>query len=314
MSGFHRPDTGEFHRGPRPQVVARPARGNNQHVTDARDDFVRRLTLEQVDRDIFTGRCHAGAPQRAFGGQVAAQSLVAAGLTVEDPDRVVHSLHGYFLRPGDPDLPTVFLVDRIRDGRSFATRRVTGVQRGEAIFSMSASFHIAGDEGIEHQDRMPPVIAPDDIADRRDTVSGSDRALFAEWENFDIRIVPRDQMELSDYLVAQQRVWFRYRHRLPDDPVSHICVLAYMSDMTLLGSAKAAHPDANPQSASLDHAMWFHRPFRMDDWLLYVEDSPSAHGARGFCRGSIFARDGRLIASVTQEGLMRQRTTTFALK
>ena len=152
---------------------------------------------------------------------------------------------------------------------------------------------------------MPPVIAPDDIADRRDTVSGSDRALFAEWENFDIRIVPRDQMELSDYLVAQQRVWFRYRHRLPDDPVSHICVLAYMSDMTLLGSASAIHRDERVQSASLDHAMWFLRPFRADEWLLYDQTSPAAGHGRALTQGRLFDQRGRMVAAVTQEGLAR---------
>ncbi|GAA3047106.1 acyl-CoA thioesterase II [Gordonia defluvii] len=262
------------------------------------------LRVEQIETDIYRGPSYPSVLRRTFGGQVAGQALVSATRTVP-AEFGVHSLHGYFLRPGDPDLPTVFLVDRIRDGRSFATRRVTGVQRGEAIFSMSASFHIAGDEGIEHQDRMPPVIAPDDIADRRDTVSGSDRALFAEWENFDIRIVPRDQMELSDYLVAQQRVWFRYRHRLPDDPVSHICVLAYMSDMTLLGSASAIHRDERVQSASLDHAMWFLRPFRADEWLLYDQTSPSAGHGRALTQGRLFDQRGRMVAAVTQEGLAR---------
>lgn len=262
------------------------------------------LRVEQIETDIYRGPSYPSVLRRTFGGQVAGQALVSATRTVP-AEFGVHSLHGYFLRPGDPDLPTVFLVDRIRDGRSFATRRVTGVQRGEAIFSMSASFHIAGDEGIEHQDRMPPVIAPDDIADRRDTVSGSDRALFAEWENFDIRIVPRDQMELSDYLVAQQRVWFRYRHRLPDDPVSHICVLAYMSDMTLLGSASAIHRGERVQSASLDHAMWFLRPFRADEWLLYDQTSPSAGHGRALTQGRLFDQRGRMVAAVTQEGLAR---------
>ncbi len=262
------------------------------------------LRVEQIETDIYRGPSYPSVLRRTFGGQVAGQALVSATRTVPEGFGV-HSLHGYFLRPGDPDLPTVFLVDRIRDGRSFVTRRVTGVQRGEAIFSMSASFHLGSDEGIEHQDRMPSVIAPEGISDRRDTGSEADRMLFAEWENFDIRIVPRDKLELSDHLVAQQRVWFRYRHRLPDDHVSHVCVLAYMSDMTLLGSASSIHRDERVQSASLDHAMWFLRPFRADEWLLYDQTSPSAGHGRALTQGRLFDQSGRMVAAVTQEGLAR---------
>ncbi|MFT4201468.1 acyl-CoA thioesterase [Gordonia sp. (in: high G+C Gram-positive bacteria)] len=262
------------------------------------------LRVEQIEKDIYRGPSYPSVLRRTFGGQVAGQALVSATRTVPE-EFGVHSLHGYFLRPGDPDIPTVFLVDRIRDGRSFVTRRVTGVQNGEAIFSMSASFHVGSDEGIEHQDPMPPVVGPDEIKDRRDTASEEDRRLFSEWENFDIRIVPREQMQLSDYLAAQQRVWFRYRHRLPDNHVSHVCVLAYMSDMTLLASASSVHRDERVQSASLDHAMWFLRPFRADEWLLYDQTSPSAGHGRALTQGRIFDQQGRMVAAVVQEGLAR---------
>ncbi|GAB11093.1 acyl-CoA thioesterase [Gordonia araii NBRC 100433] len=262
------------------------------------------LRVEQIETDIYRGPSYPSVLRRTFGGQVAGQALVSATRTVP-AEYGVHSLHGYFLRPGNPDMPTVFLVDRIRDGRSFVTRRVTGVQNGEAIFSMSASFHVGSDAGIEHQDRMPPVVGPDDLADRREAASESDRKLFAEWDNFDIRIVPRDQLKLSEYIAAQQRVWFRYRHRLPDDHVSHVCVLAYMSDMTLLGSASSIHRDERVQSASLDHAMWFLRPFRADEWLLYDQTSPSAGHGRALTQGRLFDQQGRMVAAVTQEGLAR---------
>ncbi|MFT3899983.1 MAG: acyl-CoA thioesterase II [Gordonia sp. (in: high G+C Gram-positive bacteria)] len=261
------------------------------------------LRVERIETDIYRGPSYPSVLRRTFGGQVAGQALVSATRTVP-AEFGVHSLHGYFLRPGDPDLPTVFLVDRIRDGRSFVTRRVTGVQNGEAIFSMSASFHVGTDEGIEHQDPMPDVIGPEDIKDRRDAASEEDRRLYSEWENFDIRIVPRDQLVLSKSLAAQQRVWFRYRHRLDDSHVSQVCVLAYMSDMTLLASAKSVHDD-HVQSASLDHAMWFLRPFRADEWLLYDQTSPSAGHGRALTQGRIFDRQGRMVAAVVQEGLSR---------
>ncbi|GAA1464103.1 acyl-CoA thioesterase [Williamsia maris] len=261
------------------------------------------LQLETIDADIYRGGAHASQLQRTFGGQVAGQALVSATHTV-DPAYRVHSLHGYFLRPGNPDQPTIFLVDRVRDGRSFCTRRVTGMQGGEAIFSMSASFGIPSD-GLEHQDEMPPAPDPESIADPFLTRTEAQKSVFREWENFDIRIVPHEQMVRYERFAAQQRVWFRYRHRLPDDQVFHVCTLAYMSDMTLLGSAKVAHPDANPQSASLDHAMWFLRPFRADEWLLYDQTSPSAADGRALTQGRIFDAAGRMVAAVTQEGLAR---------
>ncbi|ACY21542.1 acyl-CoA thioesterase [Gordonia bronchialis DSM 43247] len=262
------------------------------------------LQVERIETDIYRGPAFPSHLQRTFGGQVAGQALMSATRTVDD-EFAVHSLHGYFLRPGNPDLPAVFLVDRIRDGRSFVTRRVTGIQNGEAIFMMSASFHVRTDQGYEHQDRMPPVLKPTELPDRLDDFSAEERAVFKEWQNFDIRIVPREHLVTSDYFAAQQRVWFRYRHRLPDDQVFHVGTLAYMSDMTLLGSSKVPHPDANPQVASLDHAMWFMRPFRADDWLLYDQTSPSADGGRALTQGRIFDLSGRMVAAVTQEGLAR---------
>ncbi|MGV9824808.1 MULTISPECIES: acyl-CoA thioesterase [unclassified Gordonia (in: high G+C Gram-positive bacteria)] len=262
------------------------------------------LRVERIETDIYRGGAFESHLQRTFGGQVAGQALVSATRTVGD-EYMVHSLHGYFLRPGNPDIPAVFLVDRIRDGRSFCTRRVTGIQNGEAIFTMSASFHVSGDEGIEHQDPMPPAPDPESLPERSDEFSDEEKAVFKEWQNFDIRIVPRKDMVTSDLVVAQQRVWFRYRNRLPDNPVIHVCTLAYMSDMTLLGSSKVPHPGVEPQAASLDHAMWFMRPFRADEWLLYDQTSPSAGAGRALTQGRIFDRSGALVAAVTQEGLSR---------
>lgn len=264
------------------------------------------LDIERIDRDLYRGPTITTHLQRTFGGQVAGQTLTAAVRTVDD-DKHVHSLHGYFIRPGIPDVPTVFQVDRLRDGRSFATRRVTAIQEGEAIFSMSASFHLINQEGIEHQDRMPRVIPPEEIpVPAIEDLDEAHRVFVEEWAQWDIRIVPRDRLETLSSLAAQQRVWFRCVDNLPDDPNFHVCTLAYMSDMTLLGSAKIPHPDEPTQDASLDHAMWFIRPFRADDWLLYDQTSPSASGGRALTQGRIFDRSGRLVAAVTQEGLSRR--------
>ncbi|MBT0567973.1 acyl-CoA thioesterase II [Williamsia sp. CHRR-6] len=257
------------------------------------------LQLERIDDDIFRGKAKTSQLQRTFGGQVAGQALIAATHTVETRYEV-HSLHGYFLRPGDPDAPTIYLVDRIRDGRSFTTRRVTGVQSGEAIFSMSASFAVPS-EGLVHQDTVPPAPEPETLPNEV-TLQAS---VFREWENFDLRLVPATDLVRAPSLAAQQRVWFKYRHPLPDDQVFHVCTLAYMSDMTLLGSARVPHPDVIPQSASLDHAMWFLRPFRADEWLLYDQTSPSAESGRALTQGRIFDTAGRMVAAVTQEGLAR---------
>lgn len=261
------------------------------------------LELERLEKDIFRGIVADTMLTRTFGGQVAGQALVSAVRTVEDRYSV-HSLHGYFLRPGNPKIPTVFLVDRIRDGRSFCTRRVTGVQDGQAIFTMSASFHV-GDVGIEHEDQMPPVPDPDELPDTSEMMSDDLSWEFREWANWDLRFVPADKITRRKGVPAQQQVWFRYRGTLPEDPVFHVCTLAYMSDMTLLGSAKVPHPDEEIQQASLDHALWFMRPFRADEWLLYDQSSPSAGFGRALTQGRIFDRSGNLVAAVVQEGLTR---------
>ncbi|MFE3293133.1 acyl-CoA thioesterase [Rhodococcus sp. NPDC059234] len=261
------------------------------------------LELERLEKDIFRGIVADTMLTRTFGGQVAGQALVSAVRTVDEQYRV-HSLHGYFLRPGNPTIPTVFLVDRIRDGRSFCTRRVTGVQDGQAIFTMSASFHV-GDVGIEHQDRIPPVPDPETLPDTSDSRDEELSWEFREWADWDLRFVPQEEIVRRRGVPAQQQVWFRYRGILPDAPVFHICTLAYMSDMTLLGSAQVPHPDAEIQQASLDHALWFLRPFRADEWLLYDQSSPSAGFGRALTQGRIFDRDGNLVAAVVQEGLTR---------
>lgn len=266
------------------------------------------LSLEQIDRDIFRGIHAPSILVRTFGGQVAGQALRSAISTVPD-DMQVHSLHGYFLRPGDPDADTVFLVDRIRDGRSFVTRRVNGVQNGEAIFSMSASFQLPGQDGIEHADEMPAAPDPDSVPSPREDPNASKESLglIQEWDEWDIRIVGQDRTEPYSGRAVHQQVWFKHIGRLPDDQNIHTSALAYMSDMTLLTSARAAHPGAETQVASLDHAMWFLRPFRADEWLLYDQTSPSAGGGRALTAGRIFTRDGALVAVVVQEGLHRFR-------
>jgi len=261
------------------------------------------LTVEHVEGDVFRGSSPNTSLQRTFGGQVAAQALVAAVHTVRDGMQV-HSLHGYFLRPGQPKAPTTYQVDRVRDGRSFATRRVTGMQNDKAIFSMSASFHV-GDEGPEHQDRMPEVPGPQSLATVDEEADAVGAWFKREWPDWDIRIVPAADVRARPGIAAQQRVWIRYRHALPPDPVFHVCVLAYMSDMTLLGSARVPHPHTHTQGASLDHALWFLRPFRADNWLLYDQTSPSAGYGRALTQGRIFDRAGHLVAAVVQEGLMR---------
>lgn len=261
------------------------------------------LQLEAIEKDIYRGRAYPSFLQRTFGGQVAGQSLVSATRSVEDRFRV-HSLHGYFLRGGNPTEPTVYLVDRVRDGRSFCTRRVTAIQDGLAIFTMSASFHV-DDQGYDHQDTMPRAPSPDELPDMQMSDDADIMAPYREWENFDVRIVPRDRLITSRALASQQQVWFKYRNPLPDDQVFHVCTLAYMSDMTLLGSAKVSHPDEDAQVASLDHAMWFMRPFRADEWLLYDQTSPSAGGGRALTQGRIYDSRGVMVAAVTQEGLTR---------
>ena len=267
------------------------------------------LDLEQLEVNIYRGSVfspESGFLQRTFGGHVAGQSLVSAVRTV-DPRYQVHSLHGYFLRPGDAQERTVFLVERTRDGGSFATRRVNAVQHGEVIFGMAASFQTHQD-GITHQDAMPAAPPPDGLPGLQ-SVRVFDDAGFKQFEEWDVRIVPQDQLQHLPGKASQQQVWFRHRDPLPDDQVLHICALAYMSDLTLLGSAQVTHLQERPhlQVASLDHAMWFMRPFRADEWLLYDQSSPSAGGGRALTQGKIFTRRGELVAAVMQEGLTRYK-------
>lgn len=265
------------------------------------------LDLEQLEVNIYRGGVfspESGFLQRTFGGHVAGQSLVSAVRTVE-PTFQVHSLHGYFLRPGDARAPSVYTVERIRDGGSFCTRRVSAIQHGETIFTMSASFQ-TDQTGIEHQDVMPEAPGPDDLPGFR-SGGAFDDAGFAQFDEWDVRIVPRDLVARIPGKASQQQVWFRHRDPLPDDHVLHICALAYMSDLTLLGSAQVNHLDVRKHLmvASLDHAMWFMRPFRADEWLLYDQSSPSACGGRSLTQGKIFNRYGEMVAAVMQEGLTR---------
>ncbi len=262
------------------------------------------LNLEQIDSRIFKGPIIPTTFTRTFGGQVAAQALVAALETVDDRF-AVHSLHGYFVGPGDASKHTVFLVDPIREGRSFVSRHIRAVQDGEEIFSMQCSFHRRNDEGIEHSDEMRTVPGPETIAVDPDTLPPSSRALLEEWTEWDIRQVPSELYERNRYTHGQQLVWFKTKKRLPDDEAFHLCTLTYMSDMTLLHTSLVAHPGHPVQLASLDHAIWFLRPFRADEWLLYDQISPSAHAGRALTHGRVFSQSGDLVAIVTQEGLTR---------
>jgi acyl-CoA thioesterase-2 len=276
-------------------------------------DLLKVMTLERLERDLFRGESRdIGSPQ-VYGGQVLGQALVAASSTVEQ--RVVHSLHAYFMRRGDFNQPIVYEVDRSRDGRHFSTRRVVAIQHGEQIFNMSASFQ-ADELGLEHQASMPAVAPPESLPElasyyRDQPFHASRRArrvLEHHWP-FDIRPVEPPNDIAPQKLEPVNHVWVRTQGSLPDDESLHRCLLAYVSDFTLLSTATNPHGLAFGSQglimASIDHAMWFHRPVRVDGWLLYVTDSPSSSGARGFTRGSIFSRDGRLVASTSQEGLMR---------
>lgn len=273
------------------------------------------LDLEPLEVNLFRGRSPQVGWQRVFGGQVIGQALVAACRTVEG--RPPHSLHAYFILAGDPSVPIIYEVDRIRDGKSFTTRRVLAIQHGQAIFAMSVSFH-ADEEGFVHQMAMPAVTPPEDLPSEQDLKSrvlpmmpDPVRKYYERERPIELRPV-----EFGRYLGQRQaegrfHVWFRITDTLPDDPALHRCLLAYASDLTLLDAALIPHGrtvfEKEIMAASLDHALWFHRPFRADDWLLYAQDSPNASGGRGFSRGSVFTRDGRLVASVAQEGLLRPR-------
>ena len=275
------------------------------------DDLITLLDLEAIEVNIFRGTSPDVEAQRVFGGQVAGQALVAATRTV-DSDRTVHSLHAYFLRPGDPTVPILYEVDRIRDGRSFTTRRVVAIQHGKAIFNLQASFHIH-EHGFEHEAPMPlDVPPPESIPDFRQRWAPW-AEMLGEWYDrdrpIDSRTIDWQPLDRTRPLPPHQKVWLRADGELPDDPVLHNCIITYASDMTLLDTTLLPHAvgavEKDVAMASLDHAMWFHRPFRADEWLLYVQDTPSASGGRGIATGSIFTHDGHLAVTVVQEGLLR---------
>ncbi|HUX73296.1 MAG TPA: acyl-CoA thioesterase II [Steroidobacteraceae bacterium] len=278
------------------------------------EDLVKLMTLERLELDLFRGESRdIGSPQ-VFGGQVLGQALVAATATVES--RAVHSLHAYFLRRGDCNAPIVYEVDRARDGNHFSTRRIVAIQHGEQIFNMSASFQTP-EAGLDHQSSMPAVPAPDQLRDAefylRDALPKMPpgiRRLLEKKRPFEFRPVDVPNLLQPEKLPPLRNVWFRAVGALPDDEALHRALLAYVSDFNLLDTATMPHGlsfvSTNLVMASIDHAMWFHRPVRVDEWLLYSTDSPSASGARGFTRGQIFSTDGRLVASACQEGLMRR--------
>ena len=282
-------------------------------MSETLDRLVDLLNLEQIELNIFRGRSPSDRRQRVFGGQVAGQALVAAGRTVP-ADRPVHSLHAYFIRPGDPAVPLVYIVDRVRDGKSFTTRRVSAIQHGKTIFTLSASFH-HDEPGPVHAAAMPQVPPPESVlptAERLEKLAGAPmRELFMN-NPIDLRFVgPLTYEAQLDASLRTDRnlVWLRADGELPDDPLLHVCLMTYASDMTLLDTVLLRHglswADGHTSGASLDHAMWFHRPFRADRWLLYAQDSPVAVGARGLARGEVFTREGDLVVSVVQEGLIR---------
>ena len=287
-------------------------------MSSAIQDVLSILDLEPIEVNMFRGNSPKTSWQRVFGGQVIGQALVAACRTVEDVAlRPPHSLHAYFLLGGDPKVPIIYEVDRIRDGRSFTTRRVIAIQHGRAIFSTEVSFHVAED-GPMHQFAMPDVPRPDALpseAEVRDRLlsrmSDPVRRYYERERPIELRPVEYGRY-LGEKIEGNRfHIWLRATGRLPDEPAIHQCVLAYASDMTLLDTAlipigKTVFNE-DIMAASLDHALWFHRPFRADEWLLYAEDSPNLGGARGFARGLIYASDGTLVASVAQEGLLRQR-------
>jgi acyl-CoA thioesterase-2 len=274
------------------------------------------LDLERIEQDIFRGRSHFAVVPRVFGGQVAAQALVAAGRTVPE-DRHAHSLHAYFLRPGDPGAPIVYTVDRIRDGRSFTTRRVVAVQHGQPIFHLSASFQ-THEDGLDHQASAPAAPDPATLPTSDERLRGYghlpaevvDRFREAR-EAVDLRYVDEPPYgRFGEPREPHSQVWFRTNGKLGDDPLLHVVLATYVSDMTLLDSVLLAHGRGgwavgDVVGASLDHAMWFHRPFRADEWLLYDQESPSAHGGRGLGQARIYTQDGRLAISVIQEGVVR---------
>jgi acyl-CoA thioesterase II len=277
-------------------------------------DLLAELDLEEIEKNIYRGRSRDIGTPSVFGGQVLAQALVAAGRTVEE-GRAAHSMHGYFILPGDVRSPIVYFVDTLRDGKSFTTRQVTAIQHGRAIFNMAASFQVA-EGGPEHQAEMPDVPDPeslpselDRVREVADRIPEPKRTLFTQERPIDVRRVGEIDLFRPEPQPPLRHAWFRALGEMPADLQAHQSILAYASDYGLLGTALLPHGLSfnmpKLQAATLDHAIWFHRPFRADEWLLYASDSPSAAGGRGFTRGSIFTRDGRLVASVVQEGLLR---------
>jgi acyl-CoA thioesterase-2 len=284
-------------------------------VPSSAEEIVELLDLETIDVNLFRGIQPDTMLQRVFGGQVAAQALVAGARTVEEP-RTVHSLHSYFLRPGDPAVPIVYDVERIRDGRSFSTRRVVARQHGRPIYYMTLSSQVP-EGGYDHQDRMPDVPTPDETPELgallRKARGERASAWLEEWASLELRWIGDTRqggLPASADHPAQVRLWIRTNGKLGDDPVVHQAAFTYLSDLTLLGSALVPHEvdlgSPHVQSASLDHTIWFHRPFRADEWLLYDQTSPSASGARGLGIGRVFREDGTLVATVAQEGLIRK--------
>lgn len=286
-------------------------------------DLLHLLDLEPLEINIYRGLNRDVGTGRVFGGQVFAQALAAARKTVDGP-REAHSMHGYFLREGDTSTPIVYFVDRPRDGRSFTSRRVTAIQKGEAIFHLSASFHIA-EPGMDHQVTVPDVPAPEDLPSELDLIRANAeripeplRPILTQDRPLDFRPItpasPFEQPVATEPSGAKRQAWFRLKEKIPDTPILHHAVLAYASDYGFLPTSLRPHGvswrDPRLIIASLDHSLWIHRPFRADDWLLYSCDSPSAFGARGFVRGQIFTRDGQLVASTAQEGLIRMRDRT----
>jgi len=278
----------------------------------ALDDLVALLDLEAIEVNLFRGRSPDENRQRVFGGQVAGQALVAAARTIDERGRLVHSLHAYFLRPGDPTVPILYEVDRIRDGRSFSTRRVVAIQHGRAIFNLQASFH-DHEDGYDHQLPMPEGMGnPLNLPDFHTRMAPYAEQI-GDWYHrprpIDLRYVDGDPTSRRGQSTTKQHVWLRADGVLPDDPVLHACVVTYASDMTLLDTTLLPFgldwDTAGMQMASVDHAMWFHRPFRADEWLLYAQSAVSTSSARGMAQGTIFTADGRLAVSVVQEGLTR---------
>lgn len=301
----------------------KPEAAKSEKSRDAIDGLVDLLNVETLDQNLYRGASSATSWGRVYGGQVLAQALVSATRTVSI-DRPLHSLHGYFLSAGHPEKPIVYQVENLRDGGSFSTRRVTALQDAHPIFAMMASFHVT-EPGFEHQEPMPDVPPPEDVrplgevlADPAFQVPDAMRAFFARRRPFDLRLVEVDRYRHSQIGPARQNMWMRAPKRLPDDERLHTALLTYASDFSMIDTALIPHGkimfDPGMQLASLDHALWIHAPARVDDWFLYALESPAAGGARGLARGSFYSRDGRLLASIAQEGLMRVRSTAFVIK